>query len=65
MSSNELILYYDERSPPVRSVLLLIDALKIDVIQKKVDLFRGEHRSPEFLNVSRLVYISSRTFLYF
>lgn len=46
------ILYYDDISPVVRSVLMLIDALKIDVELKFVDLFKGEHRSDEFFKVN-------------
>lgn len=45
------ILYYDDISPVVRSVLMLIDELKIDVELKFVDLFKGEHRSDEFFKV--------------
>lgn len=44
-------LYFDSRSPPVRSVLLLIEALKIDVNHNKIDLFKGEHRSDDYLKV--------------
>lgn len=44
-------LYFDRRSPPVRSVLLLIEALKIDINHNKIDLFKGEHRSDDFLKV--------------
>lgn len=44
-------LYVDRRSPPVRSVLLLVEALGIDVTEKAIDLAKGEHCSPEFLKV--------------
>lgn len=46
-------LYYDDISPPVRSVLMLINELKIDVNLQHIDLFKGEHRSDEFFGVSR------------
>ncbi len=45
------ILYYDDISPVVRSVLMLIDELKIDVELKYLDLFKGDHRSDEFFKV--------------
>lgn len=45
------IFYYDDISPPVRSVLMLIDELKIDVEYKFIDLFKGENRSDEFFKV--------------
>lgn len=46
------ILYYDEISPPVRSVLLLIRALEIDVDRKYVNLFERGHLDEEFIKVS-------------
>lgn len=46
------ILYYDEISPPVRSVLLLIRALEIDVDLKYVNLFERGHLDEEFIKVS-------------
>lgn len=45
------LLYLDKRSPPVRSVLLLIEALGIDVEERSVDLSRGEHLSESYLKV--------------
>lgn len=44
-------LYLDKRSPPVRSVLLLIEALAIKVEEKTIDLSKGEHLSEYFLKV--------------
>lgn len=45
-------LYYDDRSPPVRSVLLLIKALDIKLDYQFVNLFKGAHLRPDFLKVS-------------
>ncbi|KAH8297475.1 hypothetical protein KR044_012736, partial [Drosophila immigrans] len=42
------ILYYDDRSPPVRSCLMLIKMLSIDVDLHFVDLFQGEQFEQEF-----------------
>lgn len=52
-SFNEMkpILFYDDISPVVRSVLMLIHELKIDAELKLIDLFKGEHRSNEFFKV--------------
>lgn len=47
------IFYYDDISPVVRSVLMLINLLKIDVELKHINLFKGEHRSEEFFKVNR------------
>lgn len=46
-----MILYADDRSPPVRSVLMLIEELgiKVDVVQ--VDLFKREQLTKEYLKV--------------
>lgn len=46
------ILYADDRSPPVRSVLMLIAELDVDVEIKNIDLFKREHLRPDFLEVS-------------
>lgn len=45
-------LYLDKCSPPVRSVLLLIEALGIDVDEKLVTLAKGEHMHKDFIEVS-------------
>lgn len=50
-------LYADRRSPPVRSVLLLVEALGIDVNEKPIDLAKGEHYSPELLKVRFIVFM--------
>lgn len=45
------IFYYDKRSPPVRSIFLLIGALKLDVECVHIDLLKGEHVGEEFVKV--------------
>lgn len=45
-------LFLDRRSPPVRSVLLLIEALKIDVDENHIDLFKGDHLNDNYLKVN-------------
>lgn len=55
------ILYYDEISPPVRSVLLLIKALKIDVDLEYINLFQRGHLTEEFIKVS---YVQNFTFFF-
>lgn len=52
MSQPNPILYYDERSPPVRSCLMLIKLLDIDVELRFVNLFKGEQFQKDFLAVS-------------
>lgn len=44
-------LYVDQRSPPVRSTLLLVKMLGIDVDLKELDLSKGEHVSKSFIEV--------------
>lgn len=46
-------LYLDRRSPPVRAVLMLIEALQIDIEENPIDLFKGEHYHDNFLEVSQ------------
>lgn len=56
-------LYVDDRSPPVRSVLMLIDELGIgaeDVSLVHIDLFKREQFSAEYLAVSINYIISLR-----
>lgn len=43
--------YFDRRSPPVRSVFLLIEALGIQVNCIPIDLAKGEHLSENFIKV--------------
>lgn len=51
MSSDKPTFYFDNRSPPVRAVRLIKEALKIDLIEKQIDLFKGEHLSEDFRKV--------------
>lgn len=39
-------------SQPVRSILMLLQKNNIDYEFKEVDVFKGEHRKPEFLNIN-------------
>nr|XP_017001142.2 glutathione S-transferase E14 [Drosophila takahashii] len=52
MSQPKPILYYDDRSPPVRSCLMLIKLLDIDVELRFVDLFKGEQFHKDFLSLN-------------
>lgn len=50
--SNELTIYGDSISPPVRSVYTYAKALNLPFKEVKLDLFKNEHREPHFLNVN-------------
>lgn len=47
-----LDLYYMLGSPPCHAVMMVAKAVGVDLNLKPVDLFGGEHKSPEFLKVS-------------
>lgn len=49
-----LDLYYFESSPPSRAVLMVSKELGLDVNIKHVNLFQGEHLSPDFVKVGLL-----------
>ncbi|VEN63193.1 unnamed protein product [Callosobruchus maculatus] len=49
-----LTLYYLEMSPAVRSTLITIKALGLDVEMKPVNLMAGEHMTPEYLKMNPL-----------
>ncbi|SPP73900.1 glutathione S-transferase E14 [Drosophila guanche] len=49
MSEAKPILYYDDRSPPVRSCLILIKLLAVDVELRFVDLFKGDQFEKDFI----------------
>lgn len=53
-------LYLDEVSPPVRSVLLTIEALGIKVEQVHIDLLKEEQLSEEFIKVWHVFIIFLR-----
>ena len=40
------------QSPFVRMVALTMDVLKLDYEFKLIDLFKGEHKTPEYIKVS-------------
>jgi len=44
--------YWDQRSPPSRCVHMVLKALGEPFVEKKLDLFKGEHKSPEFLKIN-------------
>uniref|UniRef100_A0A182Q2T3 glutathione transferase n=1 Tax=Anopheles farauti TaxID=69004 RepID=A0A182Q2T3_9DIPT len=56
MSTPEMTLYYDEVSPPARSILMALSALGVKDRAKLVhiDLFNAEHFSQDFLKVNPL-----------
>ncbi|XP_067630374.1 glutathione S-transferase E14 [Eurosta solidaginis] len=48
----KLVLYYDDASPPVRSCMMLIEMLGLDVEYKFVDLFKGGQFDKAFLELN-------------
>ncbi|KAH8400721.1 hypothetical protein KR009_000526 [Drosophila setifemur] len=50
----KLTLYGIDGSPPVRSVLLTLNALGVDFEYKVVNLMTGEHLKPEYLKINPL-----------
>ncbi|ETN60212.1 glutathione S-transferase, epsilon class [Anopheles darlingi] len=52
----KLILYYDDVSPPVRSVMLAVAALNLQdrIEYKYVNLFAGEHLKSDFVKLNPL-----------
>ena len=52
-------IYADFRSQPVRSVVDLCKLAKLPHEVKQVDLFKGEHKKPEYLDVFPLGYVPS------
>uniref|UniRef100_A0A3F2YW00 glutathione transferase n=1 Tax=Anopheles dirus TaxID=7168 RepID=A0A3F2YW00_9DIPT len=56
MTTAEMILYYDDVSPPARSVLMALSALGVKDRTKLVhiDLFNAGHFSEEFIKVNSL-----------
>lgn len=50
--SQKPVLYLTPLSQPVRSVLLTAAELGIELEERELDLFKGENKTPEFLEVS-------------
>ena len=50
------IVYVTDASPPSRAVLLAAAALGVEVDVRKIDLLKGEHRTPEFVKVFTLIH---------
>ncbi|CAB3370882.1 Hypothetical predicted protein [Cloeon dipterum] len=48
----KIVLYYDKRSAPCRTVLLTAAALNIKVELKEINIQKGEHMTPEFLKIN-------------
>lgn len=49
---SEVTLYYTIMSPPSRCILTVAEAIGLDLEKKNVDLFKGEHLTPEYLKVN-------------
>lgn len=47
-----LDLYYCPCSPPCQTIMLTAKALGLDLNLKLIDLWKGEHRQPEFLKIN-------------
>ncbi|XP_032519766.2 glutathione S-transferase E14-like isoform X2 [Danaus plexippus] len=54
MNESKFILYGDEKSPPVRFVLMTASVLGVDLHFQKVDLFKNEHRSESYRKINPL-----------
>lgn len=48
---SKVSLYYTDISPPSRAILLVAEAIGLDLEKKNVDLFKGENYTPEYLKV--------------
>lgn len=47
-----LVLYFDPRSPPARSCLMLVEMLQIkSVVMENIDVFKGEQYDKDFEEV--------------
>jgi len=51
-TKGEIEFYWDPRSPPSRCVHMVLKALGGSFVEKKLDLFKGEHKTPEFLKIN-------------
>lgn len=52
--SKRPILYYINRSPPCRTVLMAAKAIGVELELKLILTMKGENKTPEFLKVSIL-----------
>ena len=57
------VLYCDQRSPPVRSVLMLLKMLNIDVELKFINLFKGDQMKSSFKEVRSVSVIQYRIYI--
>jgi glutathione S-transferase len=48
-------LYYIPQSAPCRAVLLTANAVGVELNVKHLDLFKGEHMTPQFLKVCDII----------
>ncbi|XP_059478457.1 uncharacterized protein LOC132198427 [Neocloeon triangulifer] len=51
-SPGKMVLYYDKRSAPCRTVMLTAAALDLKLQLEHVDLQKGEHMKPKFLDMN-------------
>lgn len=49
---SKVSLYYTIMSPPSRTILTVAEAIGLDLEKNNVDLFKGEHLTPEYLKVN-------------
>lgn len=49
---SKVTLYYTTLSPPSRAILTVAEAIGLDIEKKNVDLFKGEHLTPEYTKVN-------------
>lgn len=48
---SKVTLYYTIMSPPSRTILTVAAAIGLELEKKNIDLFKGEHLTPEYLKV--------------
>lgn len=48
---SKITLYYTPLSPPSRTILTVAEAIGLDLEKKNVDLFKGEHLTPEYTKI--------------
>lgn len=52
---SKITLYYTPLSPPSRTILTVAEAIGLDLEKKNVDLFKGEHLTPEYTKVKQKI----------